>query len=260
MKPFITTGKRPGSSSRPRGAMVLGLVLATLAWSSIGQAAVTIGARLVSGNFDGLDPRDPIWSTATQHRVALDTTITATGVPQLLPSSKFRYLKVKAIHNNTDIYFRFEWRDGTRDESVVDTPLFADALALQIPYSANSSIAMGNQMQPVNMLFWRADLGDPATGLGRPQNIVAGGAGTVQTTPDSETLPTAFSQTWTNRNWTVVIRRPLSGTSSANGNLVNLIPGTNYRITFGQWDGRNQERNGVKLVSGSWQTLSIKTK
>ena len=97
---------------------------------------------------------------------------------------------------------------------------------------------------------------DPLTpGLGQPQNIVAGGIGTVQEGP--EDLPISHSQVWANGSWTVIIKRPLSGAASPRGNMVTLAQGGNYQITFAQWEGGNLERDGVKLVAGSWQTLLI---
>lgn len=238
------------------------LVLTALAGPPAGHCAVvTVKAALNKGTFNGLDPNDAAWKKVTEYSVTLDTVITAAGVPQLLPSSKYKILKVKALHNGTDVFFRMAWADATKNVSTAGPPLFADAVALEIPYSGNaSSIAMGNQLQPVNILFWRGNLGDPVTGLGQPQNIVSGGAGTVQTSPDSAAQPTACSQTYAGGTWTVVIRRPLSGAPSANGNLVALVPATNYRITFAQWDGGNAERDAVKLVAGSWQTLYLNAK
>jgi DMSO reductase family type II enzyme heme b subunit len=148
------------------------------------------------------------------------------------------------------------------DVSETDAPLFADAVALEIPYNAtSSSIAMGNQFEPVNILFWRANARGSAAGTGQVQNIVSGGAGTVQKSPDSDALVAsqviAYSQTRAGGSWTVIIKRPLSGTASPAGNIAALTRGKNYRITFAQWDGGNQERNGVKMVAGSWQTLFV---
>lgn len=245
------------ASSRFLASIALVSLAVALGWPTAGYAAVTIKAQWVKGTFNGLDPTDGAWKKATESTVTLDTTITATGIPQLVPTSKYRYLKVKAIHNGADIFFRLQWTDSTQNASVGDTMLFADAVALEIPYGTNSSIAMGNQMQPVDILYWRADLGDPATGLGQPQNIVAGGAGTVQTSPESATLSTAFSQGYASGAWTVVMRRPLGGASSPSGDLATLSPGRSYRVTFAQWDGASEERNGVKLVAGTWQTLFV---
>ncbi|MCU0836434.1 MAG: ethylbenzene dehydrogenase-related protein [Chromatiaceae bacterium] len=241
-------------------ATLIGLLPATAA------VAATIQAPLKTAT-DGLDPNATVWSTVPQYSIALDTVISTAGVPQILPKAKWKYVLVKAYQDGTDIYFRYQWPDPVPDMDVSDTGLFADGFAMEIPYGLNASIAMGNQFEPVNILFWRADLANP-------QNIVAGGAGTVQTSPDSDdadmdpaTQPpvplSVHSQSWVNGRWTIVIKRPLSGDISTNGNLVALVPRSidstkgNYRITFGQWDGGNHERDGVKLVTGSWQTLYL---
>ncbi|AJE02765.1 ethylbenzene dehydrogenase-related protein [Geobacter pickeringii] len=229
---------------------VLALLLAALAAPSPGHCAVTITAAYVATAGGGLNPNDPDWNSATQYTVPLDTVISASGMPQMLPSARWRYLKVTVMHDGTSIFFRYQWPDATQDISVADGPLFADAFAMQIPYTGMSSIAMGNQFEPVNMIYWRAN-------LAAPQNIVSGGAGTVQKSPDSATLPISQSQIWANGTWTLVIKRPLSGAASLAGNMVPLARGKYYRITFAQWDGGNQERNGVKLVAGSWQTLFV---
>lgn len=230
---------------------VLALLLAAaLAAPPPGHCAVTLTAAYVTTIANGLDPNDAGWNSATLYTIPLDTVISASGMPQMLPAAKWRSLKVKAMHNGTDIFFRYQWTDSTPDTSAADAPLFADALAMQIAFSGISSIAMGNQFEPVNIIYWRAN-------LATPQNIVSGGAGTVQKSPDSATLPIIHSQNWASGTWTVVIKRPLTGSASSAGNMVGLSRGRNYRITFGQWDGGNQERNGVKLVAGSWQTLFI---
>src|SRR5574341_549146 len=239
-------------------ALVLTLVVISLLWPIAGDCAVTIRATYVPAAANGLDPNDAAWNVVPQYTVALDTVITAAGAPQLLPSSKWRFLRVKAMHNGADIFFRFQWPDATQDTEVADGPLFADAVALEIPYNAiASSIAMGNQFEPVNIIYWRADLPNP-------QNIVSGGAGTVQKSPDSDGPPPLVShfQQWTSGTWTVIFKRAMTGpavdsTGKSPGNMVTLVRGANYRITFAQWDGGNQERKGVKLVAGSWQTLFV---
>ncbi|MCU0578659.1 MAG: ethylbenzene dehydrogenase-related protein [Desulfobacterota bacterium] len=232
-----------------------GPVLILLALIRPAGAAVTIDAVYVAAIGNGLNPTDPAWSQATATTVALDSVIGPTGVPQLLPTAQWRYLQVRAIHNGNQIFFRYEWADGTNNLSVADTPLFADAVAMEIPFTVSSSIAMGNQREPVNILYWRAD-------LVKPENLVSGGAGTVQKSPDSEALPISHSQSRTALpgSWTVIIQRPLQGTynpPAQSGNLVTLNRGGNYRICFAQWDGAQEERNGLKMVAGSWQTLQV---
>lgn len=224
-------------------------------------APVTITAAYVPSITTGLDPAGKDWKKATEVSVPLDTLITDTQALKTLLPPQWRWVKVKAIHNGADIYFRLQWTDSTVDTTVADTPLFADAFAIQFPfpgYASSAPIEMGSPSAPVNIIFWRANMADPATGIGHPQNIVAGGVGTVQTSPDSNSLPITSFQSRAGSTWTLVIKRPMSGGASANGNMVTLSRNSNYRIMFGNWNGATQERNGVKLVNGSWQTMVVK--
>ncbi len=249
--------------------LILALVLTALVLPVVYQAegaSVTITSRFVASIPNGLSPADPAWTQATQMTVTLDSLIGPAGVPQLLPSSKWRFLKVKSINNGTDIFFRYEWTDATTNDSVADAPTFADAVAMEIPFITPSTVAMGNQREPVNIIFWRANtpVGSPAGTFGQIQNIVAGGTGTVQTSADSALRGITHSQTRVGTSWIVIMKRPMLGPAvdtqnppQAPGNMVTLARAKSYRICFGQWDGAQEERNGVKMVAGSWQILSI---
>ncbi len=244
----------------------ISLLLAAMVFPPAGNCApppVTIQAVRVAAAADGFDPANTVWAQAPEVSVALDMLITDTQAPKNLLPGNWRWVKAKAMHNGSDILFRFQFNDSSADTSVADPPLFADAFAMQVPFPNplfTPPIEMGNQTGPVNIIFWRANMGDPLTALGQPGNIVAGGVGTVQTSPDSASLPISSFQKMVNGTWTLVIKRPLSGGSSANGNMVTFVPGvtSKYKIILANWNGANQERNGVKLVSGNWQTLWVK--
>lgn len=223
----------------------------------------TIQAVSVAAAADGLDPANIAWQQAPEVSVAIDLLITDAQAPQSLQPGNWRWVKVKAMHDGSDILFRFEFNDSSSDTSFEEPHMFTDAFAMQIPFQSavtTPPIEMGNQAGPVNIIYWRASMGDPVTGLGHPQNIVAGGVGTVQMSPDSTSLPISSFQKRDNGFWTLVIKRALSGGSSSNGNMVTLVPGvaSKYKIVLANWNGANQERNGYKLVSGNWQTLWVK--
>lgn len=245
----------------------LALVLTALVLPLLHEAegaSIKITSRYVATITNGLSPTDTAWGQATQMTVALDSLIGPAGVPQLLPSSRWRYLKVKSVHNGTDIFFRYEWTDATVNDSVADAPTFADAVAMEIPIVNPSTVAMGNQREPANIIYWRANapVGSPAGTFGQIQNIVAGGTGTVQTSPDSALLGISHSQTRSGTSWIVIMKRPMPGTTvdsqgNTPGNLVPLARNKSYRICFAQWDGAQEERNGLKMVAGSWQVLFV---
>ncbi|OGI44846.1 MAG: hypothetical protein A2150_02695 [Candidatus Muproteobacteria bacterium RBG_16_64_11] len=213
-----------------------------------GGMGVTITAAYVAGA-NGLDPADASWNQASAVTVTLNRFIdyvASGGGDMCMGTSVNRPVTVRAAHNGADIFFRFEWADATADTMTDDTPKFADAFAMEIPYSGgNAPIAMGSQTNPVNIAFWRAD-------LAQPQNIVAGGIGTPQPSPDAQNL--SHYQNWGNGAWTVIVKRPLTGASV---NQVTFARGASYSITFANWNGSDANRNGRKAIAMGWNTLSI---
>ncbi len=217
-----------------------------------GGGMTSITAAYVPSSIS-LSPSDPAWGAATAATVTLVRYIdyvsnadTNDTMCMMLGSAINRAVTVKVVHNGSDIFFRYEWSDSTADATVNDTPKFADAFAMEIPYSGSggTALAMGTQSGPVNIVFWRAD-------LMQPQNIVAGGIGTPQPSPDAQNL--LHYQGWGNGKWTVIVSRPLTGASV---NQVTLSRGTSYRVAFANWNGSALDRNGRKAISG-WNTLAI---
>jgi DMSO reductase family type II enzyme heme b subunit len=119
---------------------------------------------------------------------------------------------------------------------------------MEIPLlTEDSSLWMGAMDKPVNIIFWRADLPGP-------ENIVAGGMGTPQISPDEASQNIRHYQKWKNGTWSLIITRPMA---QASENQVSFIRGRNYRIAFANWKGGEYaERGGHKIVS-EWQNLSI---
>lgn len=208
---------------------------------------------------NGLDPRDSSWGDATATIVTLERLIDYVvdggggggmgGMMDMCMSmgtSITRPVTVSSVHNGSTIYFRYEWSDATADTTVDDNNLFGDAMALEIPLSGSgsSSLDMGSQGNPVNIMFWRAD--QPA-----PHNIVAGGIGTPQHSPDAQNLQRY--QDWNRNVWTVIISRPMTGASD---NQVTLVRGGSYSFAMANWNGSDKNRDGKKAFS-NWQTLTI---
>jgi DMSO reductase family type II enzyme heme b subunit len=103
---------------------------------------------------------------------------------------------------------------------------------------------MGSQNNPVNILFWRAD-------LAQPQNIVAGGIGTVQPSPDGQNI--VHYQHWENGTWTVIMGRPMTAVTD---NQVQFTSGRSYGAVFGNWEGGDFERDGHKAIS-QWINMNL---
>ena len=218
-----------------------------------GGGMLTITAVYVSGA-NGLNPSDPGWSSAAEVSIPINRFIDfVEGGGGMMDCNMMgdmlnRTLRVKALHNGSTMYIRYTLSDATQDASVGDTDLFGDAIALEIPYARTTTppICMGSQADPVNIIMWRGD-------LAAPQNIVAGGIGTVQVSPDSASQNLTRYQANSKGVWTVIVARPMAAASS---NQVAITRGLSYRIAYANWNGSNTERNGRKGFS-SWHTLAV---
>ncbi|MCZ7357773.1 MAG: ethylbenzene dehydrogenase-related protein [Candidatus Methanoperedens sp.] len=212
-----------------------------------GETSSTITVAFVSGS-KALDPVDPAWAVAPEATIDFSRRLNEAGARTTFGPDEIRHAKVKAVHNGTDIFFFYQWNAVTENNSVADYPIFADAFAMEIPlFTEDSPLWMGAMDKPVNIIFWRAD-------LPRPENIVAGGMGTTQISPDEASQNIRHYQKWENETWSLIITRPMA---QASENQVSFIRGRSYRIAFANWKGGvYAERGGHKIVS-EWQNLSI---
>ena len=211
------------------------------------DAPKIITAVYVSGSIS-LDPADLAWANSPEATIDFSRRLNESGARTTFLPDEIRHAKVKAVHNGTDIFFFYQWNAVTENNSVADYPIFADAFAMEIPlFTEDSPLWMGAMDKPVNIIFWRAD-------LPKPDNIVAGGMGTPQISPDEASQNIRHYQKWKNGTWNLIITRPMA---QASENQVSFIRGRNYRIAFANWKGgAYAERGGHKIVS-EWQNLSI---
>src|SRR5450759_3643996 len=211
------------------------------------DALKVITAVYVSGSIT-LDPADPVWAGSQEATIVFSRRLNESGARTTFVPDEIRHAKVKAVHNGLDIFFFYQWNAVAENKSVADYPIFADAFAMEVPlFTEDSPLWMGAMDKPVNIIFWRAD-------LPKPDNIVAGGMGTPQISPDEASQNIRHYQKWKNGTWNLIITRPMA---QASENQVSFIRGRNYRIAFANWKGgAYAERGGHKIVS-EWQNLSI---
>jgi complex iron-sulfur molybdoenzyme family reductase subunit gamma len=211
------------------------------------DAPKVITAVYISGSI-ALDPADPVWAGSQETTIDFSRRLNEAGARTTFVPDEIRHAKVKAVHNGTDIFFLYQWNAVTKNNSVADYPIFADAFAMEIPlFTEDSPLWMGAMDKPVNIIFWRADLPGP-------ENIVAGGIGTPQISPDEASQNIRHYQKWNNGTWNLIITRPMA---QASENQVSFIRGRNYRVAFANWKGgAYAERGGHKIVS-QWHNLSI---
>lgn len=270
------------------GLSTTALGLDTFARRVPGEVEETVVSHRVSGPIP-TDPLAATWNMVTAVEIPVpreydhpdeDDPILPPQDPELRP--EFKQLYVKSLNNGSEIFFHFEWRDETEDTTVADPPLFADGVALQVPFSGEvlptpidpvtgepvidpvtglpevADIHMGDPDNPVNILFWRAD-------FSKVQNATGAGEGTVQITnvqinPDTgevgeSDLNIVHEDRWRGRRWLVVMGRPMQAEDAET--QANFTAGTTLPIAWSMWDGNFRERNGNKYANGDWDKLVI---
>ncbi|MFZ5509572.1 MAG: ethylbenzene dehydrogenase-related protein [Pseudomonadota bacterium] len=130
--------------------------------AAIGMAALPAAAQqaLEAGRFAEpgplLDPDAAVWQSAREVSVTMLPQNVAT--PMHL-NAAVKELKVKAAHNGQWLALRLEWKDPTRNDTMV-TDQFGDQVAVELPLDAKPdalpSPMMGHKGGRVNILQWRA--------------------------------------------------------------------------------------------------------
>jgi ethylbenzene hydroxylase subunit gamma/complex iron-sulfur molybdoenzyme family reductase subunit gamma len=201
-----------------------------------------------------LDPAGAVWRRTRASNVVLSPTPVEMQPTEYVrvswkgrPYGTVPSMRVSALHNGRDIFFRLVWADDSADGKIADINEFVDAAAVLFPVAADAPlIGMGIKGKPVNAWFWRAD-------WERPQNVAAEGMGTTQRREDPALASKARH---TRGRWDVVLSRSLDRKGAPAGTIV-LAPGATSKVAFAVWQGANQERAGVKAFSLDWQELQI---
>jgi DMSO reductase family type II enzyme heme b subunit len=202
-----------------------------------------------------LDAAAPQWKGASVETVALK------GTPLTLQPSayikaawkdreigKVKSVKVSALHNGEDVFFRLAWADPDDDERIADNDVFPDGAALLFPMNGDAPLqTMGSKTQPVNAWQWRADFGEHG------RNNVAEGLGTTRL---SEASHVRCRASWDHGSWQLVITRPLAAPGDP-GESVQLRPGSSQKVAIAIWEGANGERGGIKAFSQAWRQLDL---
>jgi Ethylbenzene dehydrogenase len=150
---------------RTRRVVLAGAVLAALtllvfdANPAVSQTDTLISLRLDDN--PGLDPASGAWARATEIRVPL----TAQTVTYPFGGGSVPVVAVRALHDADHLYLRVEWTDDTVDDATFRPQDFADAVAVEFPAAAGTSVlavCMGQADGGVNIWQWRADGEDAA--------------------------------------------------------------------------------------------------
>ncbi len=263
------------SRRRRIGMLALVLTLATV-FRVVGANPAVAQTQMVSAwrvdSEPALDGTDPMWQSILPVWVA-------TTPQQMTPpmgGGEIPAIGVRAVHWDERLYVMVEWADTTPDWGSARPEEFSDAVAIQFPAVAASTvpaICMGQADRAVNIWQWRADnqqgvpdlpeggyvdlypftdelhytaraAGNPvATAAGAVQNLVAGGFGTLSPADSQTVIGNAVHG---NGRWSVVMSREFAAPGESQPVFSGQGP---VDVALAVWDGSRGQRNGIKSVT-----------
>ncbi|MFN8036428.1 MAG: ethylbenzene dehydrogenase-related protein [Acidimicrobiia bacterium] len=273
-----------GPPTRRRAVVVLaivGVVAAALQIMNANPAVSQTGVitSLRTRTDPGLDPSAGAWSRAPEAVVQLSAQRTAAP----MGGGSITAVRVRSLHHGSRIYVRVEWDDRTRDVSTASPGRFADAVAVELPAVAGSSVpavCMGQADSGVDVWQWRADrqyptdwarvhpngyvdgypkmpdgLDYPARKVGNlvatpghpAQDLVARGFGTLAPARSQAVQGRGvFGGSARSGHWAVVFSRDFKAPSNTEP---DFSVGKRTDVAFAVWNGSKGDRNGIKSVS-----------
>jgi DMSO reductase family type II enzyme heme b subunit len=215
----------------------------------------TLTARRVDASSEALLDLDaPQWGQIAAEPIMLEPSPLETqpsdyviAAWQNRPYGVVTEVRLRQLHNGEALFFLMEWDDPQPDTQITNIDTFTDAAAVMFPIEEDAPLlVMGSEDQPINVWFWRAD-------WARPRNITAVGHSTSVRLGEA---PLAARSAWVDGVWRVVIARPFQADWPAE-EAVALSPGVSVSVAFAVWEGSNQERGGIKAITGIWQQLNV---
>jgi hypothetical protein len=219
----------------------------------------------------GFDPQSAAWDSVPPAYVQL----TGQNVTPPMSTGGAPWIRVAVLHFEDVLYVNLQWVDQTLDSETDAVGVFSDAVAVQFPAIAASSVpalCMGQADTAVNIWHWRADtqwsvaltpakgyvdaypeadeLHYPAIAAGNPmatasavQNLVAGGFGTLASL---EEQVIAGEGAHDEMGWSVTMARPFAPPGELQP---TFSVGVTMDVAFAVWNGDHDDRNGQKSVS-----------
>jgi len=202
-----------------------------------------------------LDPRGELWSRSGAGQFDLvPTPITMIEHLSSFMATSTEHGKVDQIesriaHNGKKISVHLSWEDKTRNDEIRDLDQFVDGVAVLFPLTDQADpMTMGDEKNPVNAWFWRANMADPF-------DVIAHGFGTSKRRSGKE-LGLTVTSAHADGRWSVVFQRALRP-GFLSDQQVSFAPDKIAGISFAVWDGGNDDRSAQKSVSVEWEPLEI---
>lgn len=235
-----------------------------------------------------LDPAAGAWGEAPA------LSVTLSGQMAVVPhgGGSISEVVARAYVNATALSILLEWRDATKDVSLIRTEDFADAAAVQIVDAAGGAppyVCMGQTFFQTQIWQWRADR-DPYAGGGlrledvypniyadfypfqnesdfypapyvgnvlgppnaTPVQVLVAGGAGTLTPADRATVYGAGR--WEAGTWRVVFSRALANATSEE---IALRSGMTFAISLAVWNGNAGDRDGQKSTS-TWMDFDLR--
>lgn len=220
--------------------------IAVAGLTSVAYAAedvVTVKALLAAKPIDASQPDAGIWNKVPATKISLQPAFP--GWQSIVGTPRITEVTVQAVRSQDRLFVRLAWDDPTANGKPRDTMQFADGIAVEFPVNGKASTIpyMGDVKNTVNIWYWRA---------GRDgEELIAGGFGTATSLGAQGEVSGVGARS--PQGWQVVLSRKLAGPEGT----VNLKRFHEIPIAFAAWDGSNQERDGLKAVTMTWQKLRM---
>jgi dimethylsulfide dehydrogenase subunit gamma len=200
------------------------------------------------------DPTDVIWDRVPEYQVWLEP------APPWHPSIELRTtddakgqpLYFSIVSDRDRLYVKLRWLDPSQDVETKSNR-FRDGVALEFALGSaeDTPYMMGLSEAPVNIWYWHAD-------SNTAENLAAGGPGsTTRLVEQPVSADSAYGtgQTAQDRQWTVVMSRPLAATGE---HTVELTGNKDRQpLAFAVWQGAAGQRDGQKNASTDWIMLDL---
>ncbi len=211
-------------------------------------------ARVSASQEELLKLDSPEWSKAKQYAIETATTPLANQPSPYIKATrdekelgKVHEVKIRALHNGKEIFFRLNWKSEEANLSIGDLNTFPDGIALLFPVKDDVECPikeMGTPDSPTNSWYWRADFDN------KPKNQIGEG---LSTSLYTDTSSIVANSKWENGEWTVIMGRAFEVAENA----AKLSPGVKKSIGVAAWEGAAGERGGVKAFSKEWRDLVL---
>lgn len=225
------------------------MVVATgLAWFvagattvSVAQESVAVRAPMMTGDLPSDDPNAAAWASAPLSQFPMSPQV---HWQNRIQEVTVKDLKVRALHNGSQIAVLLEYADPTEDPD--------DAAALEFMVGDKKAhFAHGQPMAqveggPVNIWFWKHK-------DGKAVDMNAKGFGTLKAQAHQDVKAKGA---YANGTWKVIFSRAM--TTEHPDEDMQLKPGEFINVAFAAWDGRKDgagdlvEKGSQKAVSSWW--------